>query len=81
MRTVMPPAAKPKQSSRQKVQAHRDRLRAQGLRPVQIWVYDRRASGFAARAHRESLAAANSPTAAEDQAFVDAISEFWEEKE
>ena len=74
----MPPAAKPKKSSRDKVRKYRDRLRAQGLRPVQIWVYDRRASGFATRAHRESLAAANSPTAAEDQGFVDAISEFWE---
>lgn len=77
----MPSAAKPKKSSREKVRAYRERLRAQGLRPAQIWVYDRRAPGFAERAHRESLAAANSPTAAEDQAFVDAISELWELKE
>ena len=27
-----------------KVQEHRDRLRAQGLRPIQIWVPDVRAS-------------------------------------
>lgn len=74
----MPSTAKQKRSSREKVRAHRERLRSQGFRPVQIWVYDRRAPGFAAKARRQSLAAANSPTAAEDQAFVDAISELWE---
>jgi hypothetical protein len=34
------------------VQAHRDRLRAQGLRLVQIWVPDRRAPEFIREAHR-----------------------------
>jgi hypothetical protein len=70
--------AKSAQSSRSKdkVQAHRDRLRRQGLRPIQIWVPDVRAPGFAAEAHRQSLAVANSPHAEEDQAFVDAISDW-----
>jgi Protein of unknown function (DUF3018) len=62
--------------SRDKVQAHRDRLRRQGLRPIQIWVPDMRAPGFAAKAHRQSLAVANSPHAEDDQAFVDAISDW-----
>jgi hypothetical protein len=65
--------SKPK-SSRERVRAHRERLRAQGLRPIQIWVPDTRAPGFAEEAHRQALAAANSPYAEEDQAFVDAIS-------
>jgi len=62
-------------SSREKVREHRQRLRAQGLRPIQIWVPDVRSPEFRAEAHRQSLAAANSPTAAEGQAFIDAISE------
>ncbi|HEX2256913.1 MAG TPA: antitoxin MazE family protein [Afifellaceae bacterium] len=61
-------------SPRERVQAHRQRLRAQGLRPIQIWVPDTRDPGFAERARRESLALANSPSEAEDQAFIDAIS-------
>ena len=62
-------------SSREKVQAHRQRLRKKGLRPVQIWVPDVRSRAFAIEAHRQSLAVARSRHAAEDQAFVDAISE------
>jgi len=64
---------------RQRVAAHRARLRRQGLRPVQIWVPDVRAPGFAAEAHRQSALAAASPHAAEDQAFVGAISWFGDE--
>lgn len=64
---------------RQRVAAHRARLRRQGLRPVQIWVPDVRAPGFAAEAHRQSALAAASPNASDDQAFVDAISWFGDE--
>nr|WP_206069711.1 antitoxin MazE family protein [Novosphingobium olei] len=63
-------------SSRSKVQAHRARLRSKGLRPIQIWVPDVRAPGFRQEAHRQSLAVANSVHAAEDQAFIDAISDW-----
>ena len=61
-------------TTRNKVRAHRDRLRKLGLRPVQIWVPDVRSKAFARAAHRQSLAVAKSPHAKEDQAFVDAIS-------
>jgi hypothetical protein len=75
------PSPKPKaKSSREKVRAHRQRLRAQGLRPIQIWVPDTRSPEFAAEARRQSLAIANSPQEEEDQAFVDAISEWHEEE-
>ena len=60
-------------TSRQKVQAHRERLRAQGLRPIQIWVPDTRSPKFAAQASRQSRLVASSACAAEDQAFIDAI--------
>ena len=65
--------------SRDKVRAHRDRLRRQGLRPIQIWVPDVRSPAFAAEAHRQSLAVANSPHAKEDQDFIDAASEWGAE--
>ena len=61
-------------TSRQKVQAHRERLRAQGLRPIQIWVPDTRSPRFAAQASRQSLLVASSRHASEDQAFIDALS-------
>jgi Protein of unknown function (DUF3018) len=62
-----------------RVQAHRARLRAQGLRPVQIWVPDMRTPEFAAEARRQSEAVAASEHAAEDQAFIDQVS--WDAQE
>lgn len=64
-------------STRERVREHRARLRAQGLRPVQIWVPDVRAPEFVAAAHSQSVAIAASEFEAEDQAFVDAISVDW----
>jgi hypothetical protein len=61
---------------RLKVRAHRERLRQQGLRPIQIWTPDVRAPAFRSEAHRQSLAVAVSVRAQEDQAFIDAVS-FW----
>lgn len=61
-------------STRDRVRQHRERLRRQGLRPVQIWVPDVRAPEFIAEAHRQSVAVATSEGEADDQAFVDAIS-------
>jgi hypothetical protein len=66
-------------ASRDKVRAHRTRLRKAGLRPVQIWVPDVRSKSFARAAHRQSLAVAKSRHAERDQAFVDAISAWNEE--
>jgi Protein of unknown function (DUF3018) len=63
-------------SSRDKVRAHRERLRKQGLRPIQIWVPDVRSPEFVAEAHRQSLAVANSPQEKNDQDFIDSIS-IW----
>lgn len=59
---------------RDRVSNHRARLRAQGMRPIQIWVPDVRSPGFAAEAHRQSAAVASSDRAAADQAFIDAVS-------
>ncbi|HTJ64067.1 MAG TPA: antitoxin MazE family protein [Alphaproteobacteria bacterium] len=66
-------------STKVKVQEHRNRLRAQGLRPIQIWVPDVRASSFRSEAHRQSLAVAAGAHAVEDQAFIDAVSDWHDE--
>lgn len=65
---------KPK-PSRIKVREHRQRLRAQGLRPVQIWVPDVRAPSFRSEARRQSQAVAASAYASADQSFIDAVSD------
>jgi len=69
-------SATSRKSSQEKVSAYRRRLRAQGLRPIQIWVPDVRAPGFKAQAHRQSLAVATSPHAHEDQSFINDVSEL-----
>ncbi len=55
---------------------HLQRLRAQGLRPIQLWVPDVRTPAFKAEAHRQSLAVAGSKHAGKDQAFIDAVSDW-----
>ncbi len=64
--------------SRIKVREHRERLRGQGLRPIQIWVPDVRTPAFRAEAHRQSLAVAAGAYARENQAFIDAVSDWGE---
>ena len=61
--------------SREKVRAHRQRLRRKGMRPIQIWVPDVRSKAFKAQAHRQSLAVARSDHAHADQEFIDAVSD------
>lgn len=69
-------ATSPRKPSRDKVRAYRKRLRAQGLRPIQIWVPDVRARSFRSQAHRQSLRVAASGHARDDQGFIDAVSEW-----
>jgi len=78
---VTKPRSKPGQraATRSKVQRHRDKLRAQGLRPIQIWVPDVDSPAFIKEARRQSLLAAQSPYAEDDQAFIDSIS-VWNDE-
>lgn len=64
---------------RDRVSEHRRRLRAQGLRPIQIWVPDVRSAAFADEAHRQSARVAASPTASDEQSFVEAVTAGWDE--
>jgi len=65
--------------SRDKVREHRQRLRSQGLRPIQIWAPEVRAPSFRSQAHRQSLAVAASAQALDDQTFIDAVSDWGDE--
>jgi len=60
-------------SSRDRVRAHRERLRCQGLRPIQIWVPDVTTPEFAAEARRQMLAIATSEEEVDDMAFLESL--------
>lgn len=57
-----------------RVRNYRGRMRDRGLRPIQLWVADVRTPEFAAEAHRQSAAVATGEHAADDQAYIDALS-------
>ena len=67
------PGSRPVEA-RERVRHYRARMRAAGLRPIQIWVPDTRSEAFRAQAHRQSLAVARSADGELDQAFIDAVS-------
>jgi hypothetical protein len=60
--------------NRKRVARRRGELRAAGLRPLQIWVPDTRAPGFAAEARRQSERVGGSPESREAQDWIDANS-------
>jgi len=60
--------------SRLRVAAHRQRLRNEGMRPVQIWIPGTRSEAFAAAAHQQFIAASRSLQAHQDQTFIDSVS-------
>ena len=64
-------------SGRERVARHRAALRAQGLRPKQIWVPDTRAPGFWEGIQREMAAIAARDSEREDLAFVELLID-WE---
>ncbi len=72
-------SASPPKPSRVKVREHRERLRAQGLRPIQIWVPDVRSPSFRSEAHRQSAAIAATAHARADQEFIDAVTDGGDE--
>ena len=59
----------------ERVQNHRQALRAAGLRPVQIWGPDTRRAGFAADCRRQSLSLAADAAARADEAALQALLE------
>ena len=63
----------PSRTVGERVKKHRDALRAQGLRPIQIWVPDTRAEGFPEECARQVARAAAADRADPQlMSFVDA---------
>lgn len=62
-------------SSAPRVQRRRDKLRAAGLRPVQIWVPDARRPGFAEECRRQSRMLRGDPHEAETLAWLQAAAD------
>lgn len=63
-----------------RVSEYRRRMRERGFRPVQIWVPDVRVQGFDAEAGRQASLVAGSASAADEQAFIEAVSVDWDEQ-
>lgn len=61
-----------------RMKLYRDRLRAAGLRPIQLWVPDTRAPGFAAECRRQSAALAHDPAERDAAAFIESAG-AWDE--
>lgn len=67
-------------NSARRVANHRAELRRQGLRPIQIWVPDTRAPGFAEEARRQSRLVDQAPDFDEVMEFIERNS-AWPEGE
>ena len=64
----------------ERMASYRARMRADGLRPVQLWVPDTRAPEFVEICHGQALAiAANDPGGDEIMEFVESAYEWPEE--
>jgi hypothetical protein len=55
---------------RERVQKHREALRAAGLKPVQMWLPDTRSESFREKCEREFISLASDPHEAETLAWI-----------
>lgn len=67
-------------SVKDRVSGYRQRMRARGYRPVQVWVLDVRTPEFAAEARRQAALVAQHDRQGDDQEFIEAVSVSWDEK-
>jgi len=65
---------------RERVGEYRRRMRARGLRPLQVWVPDVRTATFAAEAHRQASLVAAAGENDDVQDFIEAVSTQWDEE-
>jgi hypothetical protein len=64
----------------ERMSAYRDRMRAAGLKPVQIWVPDPNAPGFAAKCRKQARAIAKGDKAGKEALdFIESAYEWPEE--
>lgn len=64
--------------TRDKVRAHREKLRRLGLRPIQIWVPDVTSPAFVREARRQSRRLAKDPDGDDVQAWIDSLQDWGE---
>lgn len=68
---------------KERMKEYRERLRKSGLRPVQIWVPDTKAPGFAEEVRRQSLLISQSTDEKEIMDWVEHSADFegwaWED--
>ena len=62
-------------SSHKKMQDYRARLRAAGLRPVQIWVPDTRTAHFAKEARRQSILVGQQKSEQDILDFIESVAD------
>jgi hypothetical protein len=75
----MPRQSKTPTRPTERMASYRQRMRAAGLRPVQIWVPDTRSPDFADKCHRQARAvAADDPAGEELMRFVAGVYEWPE---
>lgn len=75
----MPRQSRKPAPPRNRMAKYRQRMRAAGLRPAQIWVPDTRSPDFAEKCHRQARAvAANDPAGDELMRFVAGVYEWPE---
>jgi hypothetical protein len=72
--------AKPKETSRARTRAYRERLRAKGLRPVTIWVLDVTNPEIREQLARDCKAISRSPEEREVMEWLDTV-RHWPEDE
>ncbi len=70
--------ASPSTASAPRMKHYRDRMRGAGLRPIQLWVPDTRAAGFAEECRRQSATLRDDAAEIEAAAFMEAIG-AWDE--
>jgi hypothetical protein len=58
-----------------RVRKHRQQLRAEGLKPVQIWIPDTRSESFRRKCERESLSLSADPLEADTLAWIDEVAD------
>ena len=65
---------------RDPVGKHRQRMRARGYRPVQVWVPDVRTEQFAKEARRQAELIARRDRQGDDQDSIEAVDRPWDEE-
>jgi hypothetical protein len=71
---------KPNRAASNKMNAYRARLRAAGLRPIQVWVPDTRSPALVDAARRQSLLASRRKGEREALDFIEEVADLGEAK-